>query len=384
LFATKADVFVDGGPAHPGAAGLPDGTYYIQLTAPDGTLLGSSVFGPDIAHQKPIAVVNGSFVTCYELQGVVYKASDHSALGYDTTTNPGGEYKVWVSSASDFSGGSTKTDNFKIQSDINVGTQIVACKFFDSNADSIWDSIDRALPNWPMTLGTLDPDGLGGFIFNPIGSPQLTDANGCTIFANLEVGTYAVQEGTPTQTNWYQSAPKDSNGDVVNPAGGLVVAAGQTTEVDFGNYCLVPSGGLTLGFWSNKNGQALITAADLTFLDGLNLRNANGSNFDPTSKTQLRSWLLNATATNMAYMLSAQLAAMELNVRHGFVDGAAFYIPYGGTINDLIFEANQALTTGLTLAGSPARSYQETLKNYLDQLNNGAPVIPTTPCAYSF
>ena len=57
--------------------------------------------------------------------------------------------------------------------------------------------------------GTLDSDGLGGFIFNPIGNPQLTDANGCTIFANLPAGTYAVQEGTRTQTNWFQSAPKD-------------------------------------------------------------------------------------------------------------------------------------------------------------------------------
>ena len=34
------------------------------------------------------------------------------------------------------------------------------------------------------------------------------------------------------------------------------------------------------------------------------------------NKTALHDWLLNANATNMAYMLSAQLAAMELNVRH--------------------------------------------------------------------
>ena len=27
IYATKEDVYIDGGPAHPGAAGLPDGSY---------------------------------------------------------------------------------------------------------------------------------------------------------------------------------------------------------------------------------------------------------------------------------------------------------------------------------------------------------------------
>ena len=46
----------------------------------------------------------------------------------------------------------------------------------------------------------------------------------------------------------------------------------------------------------------------------LNLRNANGTNFDPSSYNTFRSWLLSATATNMAYMLSAQLAATSLGL----------------------------------------------------------------------
>jgi hypothetical protein len=41
---------------------------------------------------------------------------------------------------------------------------------------------------------------------------------------------------------------------------------------DFGNVCLMPgTGGKTLGFWSNKNGQALITSSDVTALNALNL-----------------------------------------------------------------------------------------------------------------
>ena len=49
---------------------------------------------------------------------------------------------------------------------------------------------------------------------------------------------------------------------------------------------------------------------------------------DLTKYATVRSFLLNATATNMANMLSAQLAAMTLNVAAGFVDPAALvYAP---------------------------------------------------------
>src|SRR4029453_1080472 len=47
IFGEKEDVYLNGGPAHPGAAGLPDGSYWVQVTEPDGTLLGKSN-GPDV------------------------------------------------------------------------------------------------------------------------------------------------------------------------------------------------------------------------------------------------------------------------------------------------------------------------------------------------
>jgi hypothetical protein len=63
----------------------------------------------------------------------------------------------------------------------------------------------------------------------------------------------------------------------------------------------------------------------------LNLRDGAGNNFDPASYAAFRSWLLSATATNMSYMLSAQLAAMELNVLNGKVNGSAIiYAPGTG------------------------------------------------------
>jgi len=38
IYASKGDVYINGGPSHPGAAGLPDGSYCVQVTAPDGTV----------------------------------------------------------------------------------------------------------------------------------------------------------------------------------------------------------------------------------------------------------------------------------------------------------------------------------------------------------
>ena len=76
-----------------------------------------------------------------------------------------------------------------------------------------------------------------------------------------------------------------------------------------------PSGGVTLGFWSNKNGNKILTGSPtgngttllsgvVTLLNSCQLRNANGTIHTFTnSYFAFKSWLLGATATNMAYML---------------------------------------------------------------------------------
>jgi len=48
-------------------------------------------------------------------------------------------------------------------------------------------------------------------------------------------------------------------------------------------------------------------------------------------------------------------------------------------------EASASLgANGSTLYGSPARSYQEALKNALDAGNNNLNFVQTSPCAFSF
>jgi hypothetical protein len=164
IFTSKSDVYVDGGPAHEGAAGLTDGFYYIQVTEPGGTLLGTSVGS---ATPTPLHVTNGEFDQCYQLEAVVVKASD-STPGYDDTTNGGGEYKVWVSPNSDFS--SSKTDNFKVKPDVPASGTLNVNKFYDANANGLNDD-GQPITGWKIRI--IDDLELFRFTLLPVGSKFL-------------------------------------------------------------------------------------------------------------------------------------------------------------------------------------------------------------------
>ena len=97
------------------------------------------------------------------------------------------------------------------------------------------------------------------------------------------------------------------------------------------------------------------------------------------NRVTVHRWLGNRTAVNMSYQFSAHLAAMQLNVLHGFASGAKI-IPIGGcgnlnngnsiTINDLITLSNNALCNdGYTPAQDPNRTLQECYKNALATAN---------------
>ena len=181
----------------------------------------------------------------------------------------------------------------------------------------------------------------------------------------------------------------------------IMLASGGSETRKFGNYCTSPSGGLTLGFWSNKNGNKLLTGnvngtgttllpAVMTLLNSCQLRNANGTVHTFTNSYSLfRTWLLGATATNMAYMLSAQLATLKLDLLpptgYGSVDGNAYDLCSSMIVNALITSAwDQLAMDGNTVAGNPTRIAQEMLKNCIDAINNNGAVVPVTPCSVSF
>jgi hypothetical protein len=356
-YASKMDVYVRGD-------GFPDGYYYIQVTDPSGAdVLGSSLFA---TCTTPIHSTGGTFDQCYWVWAIVNKSSNHSQEGFDDTTNPSGVYKVWVSPDSEFV--DQKTDNFKILESGGTTATLHVIKFYDANANGINDD-GQNLTGWKINIS----DGLVPFDrFTPVNE-------------TLNPGNYTVYEYDPIETSWHSTTPKTVE---------VTLDSGDNITVEFGNLCLGGGGGRTLGFWSNRNGQALINNSDLTFLSGLNLKNGDGTNFDPATYAAFRTWLLGAKATNMAYMLSAQLAAMELNVYNGLVDGnAIIYAPNTtsanalgyATVNDVMAEANTELGLHpITTAGNPYRAYQEDLKDALDDANNNLNFVQPFPCIFTF
>jgi len=215
-----------------------------------------------------------------------------------------------------------------------------------------------------------------------------TDDTGSVTFGNLPDGDYIIEEAFP-DSSWIATSATSY---------GLTFVGGGAQTFTFSNVQVGYGGGLTLGFWSNKNGQKIINADTgnsptvWQLLGGLNLVNATGANFDPTTSSALATWLLNAKATNMAYMLSAQLCTMELNVRETFVSGTSFvYAPNTGlgfmgftTVNDLMNAANTGLGMvghKVTTASGPIRTLQEAYKTALDQANNNNSFVQAPPAA---
>ncbi len=375
IFASKDAVYLDGGPAHPGAAGLPDGEYYVKVTTPGGTLLGTSVGSAD---DTPVTVTAGEFATCYQLSAILIKASDSSA-GYDDTTNPGGEYKVWLSAVSTFDNSDTKTDNFKVRCDDCGGNPpqgtINVVKYYDVNANGALDlGTDIPITGWKVRI----QDDIDFIRFTPASLVVFTP------------DTYTVSEANPIETNWQHTTPS-----IIVYA----LAVNETHEFDFGNVCLGAGGGLTLGFWSNKNGASVInTKGLLPGVEALCLRNPDGSLLGTPNLANFQKFLTSASATNMASMLSAQTAAMYLNVASGGVNGNALvYAPGTNSANslgyakvsDLLTEANAILCTGgatklVLLSGNPLRPRAEAVKTALDKANNNLTFVQSTPCPFSF
>lgn len=241
-------------------------------------------------------------------------------------------------------------------------------KFYDANANGVQDGTEPNLADWVVTID------------NSVHLVRLTPVS-----EMLDPGEYVVAEQLPVEPNWVATTATSVP---------LTVVEGQSYDVLFGNVCLGGGGGKTLGYWSNKNGQALIAADDLAMLSALNLRNADGTHFDPANNQQLKSWLLKATGTNMAYMLSAQLAAMALNVHNGLVNGSALVYAPGApsanaagftNVSALMADADAALVAnGTTLAGDPNRALQTALKDALDAANNSLSFAQAEACTYTF
>ena len=413
IYQHKVDVWINGGPSG-GQNQLSSGTYFFAVLDPggqkdpnDGTVgnLSDPTADGSAADREFTVGSNGKIATFI---GSGHNTSSGGSLGlliqlapYDDTDNPGGVYILAVCQISSTQAttkidpapsvdpSSCKYDAFKVTESecvVDCGeTQdltVAGSKYYDANTNGERDGAEVGIANWPITYtnatsGFVLTDGTGAFSITLPGNDVYT-------FTEVQGGGTWIQTGnTVDHTSGTGDSTAILNGDKTYTV--ALGTSGGVSGLDFGNVCIGAGGGLTIGFWSNKNGSKLVTASDLTFLGGLYLVQPKASSpfwqaFDPSSAGQLATWLLNATATNMAYMLSAQLAGMELNVRHNFVNGNALIYAPGttsanangfATVNAVMTEANAALLANpYTVAISAARSYEEALKTALDKANN--------------
>jgi hypothetical protein len=125
IYDAQEDVYLDGGPRRPQDAALPEGDYVFEVTDPSGATLLSqdpvSCRGFHVDGNGVItAVVN---LPCAHATGndAVHGGLTVQLSPYAETPNPGGEYKVHVTTADAYATFGrfvpryTKTDNFKIR-----------------------------------------------------------------------------------------------------------------------------------------------------------------------------------------------------------------------------------------------------------------------------
>jgi hypothetical protein len=233
-------------------------------------------------------------------------------------------------------------------------TMVSGKVFHDENHDGVRNGGEGPLVGWEVRLVT------------PTSSiVTTTDTNGCYFFHNVGAGNYSVE--LVVQSGWTATTPTSRAVEVCGCAPSEVL--------DFGAYMQSTCNGHTPGFWSNRNGRALIDQHNLlALLPSLHLVDAAGNPFATLSYSEFRSWLSGGNAVNMAYQLSRQLVAMVFNRAVGFVNGSCTVNdPVLGvvTIDVLIQRAIDSLTAyPLTPSGHPQRAAQEALKNALDDANN--------------
>jgi len=100
IYDSKGAVYLTGGPCQ-GGSHLEDGTYYYQVTSPNGALLSSDAIGERFITVDGGFIVSSSGHVTNDVACTTDPAITVQLLPYDNTPNPGGEYKLTVGLASD-------------------------------------------------------------------------------------------------------------------------------------------------------------------------------------------------------------------------------------------------------------------------------------------
>lgn len=256
VYSNKEEVYLSGGPQNTSSNGLPDGTYYFQVTDPSGKTLLSS----DPAECRQVNVFGGRVVeaegpSCRHSVGIANSANGSTPVKlapFDDTPNSGSEYKVWLirqvastSVAADglkinFSPNNAKTDNFKVVfvpcENCSPTSLLGGRKFYDANSNGLYDDGEAFIEGVKIlvvagaTTVIVETNGSGNWSTTvPTGSEYLV----------LEHVPFTGPDGEPG-SYWQQTSPVP-DGDGFQ--GYLGTANGDQTNLDFGNVCFNPDSG---------------------------------------------------------------------------------------------------------------------------------------------
>jgi len=243
IYPSKVAVYLNGGPQNTNSAGLPDGTYYFQVTDPAAKILLST----DDISCRQVVVSGGIFqgvpsgappAACtasdggqgnFHLNGSPNPANGNSISvqlcaqsgcpagqpDYSDTPNAGGEYKVWLTNVNNydpincgnfgFCDSKSKTDNFKVQNqqctDNCPSATVTVCKSWDLNDNGKHDAGEPLLSGW--TIDAVNTTGDGST------AKQTTDDSGCATFTVTGFNTtpQIVTLSEELQPFWSQTGP---------------------------------------------------------------------------------------------------------------------------------------------------------------------------------
>jgi uncharacterized delta-60 repeat protein len=284
---------------------------------------------------------------------------------------------------------------------------------------------------------TINVNGTGTWISNTTGSPvpavgDTFEINGrvtawpIALTVNTSSSLMLAGNSPPPLTGTVNGTPFTGSNTYTTPFGDTVTVTLGTTATaaspvgqyaiiatlsgpDAGNYVIDPAtstkgtiyvvsvgadpssttGAEAVTFWDNKGNAKLISAADLSSLNALNLVNQGGAAFDPNAVRQLQVWLSTPPNATTAYHLAVQLAVMDLNLLAGYVHNgdlvyAGALLPYasaygitgltsGGFIDlqDLMSAANAVLAQvgPGTPSGDPNQAYEAALMQVFQAAN---------------
>jgi hypothetical protein len=249
-FSTKDAVYLSGGPQNQNTNGLPDGTYYFQVTDPSGATLLST----DLAVCRQLLVAFGKVVAaegpaCQHSTGIPNSANGTVPVKlapFGDTPNSGSEYKVWLirqgagtTIAADgmhlnFSPANAKTDNFKVLfvpcTDCSPTSLLAGRKYYDANRNALFDDGEVLLEGVQMLIIAGDTTTI--VTTDESGNWSTTIPTGSDYFVG-EFLPFTGPEGEPG-SYWEQTAPVP---DIEGFQGYRGTANGDQAGLDFGNIC---------------------------------------------------------------------------------------------------------------------------------------------------